>query len=291
MSTDTPTLQPGDTLVNTKTDTTLDVKDAADDGALTITDDRRVGTQDGEYDRETIEQAVADGDLQLVRDSELTAITGVGDATAPKLEARTGCRTPDALARAYLTDEDTNVRDAIPRTDYFDQWLCEHADSLDIDATLAEIKVVLFLAEHGCTERQSTLSDTTAVSSKSGSVDPGELVVDHLAWEENPHWVSSSSVVGIGRDHWLTHAPPHLPVGKYEQVDSTGKHGELDEHHEFTVDGGTTVVSGDYLDSLQSLFTFDLGDAHGHPDGNWPIIVYDEETDLSAAIAPRVTSP
>lgn len=285
MSVETTKLQEGDTLVNDDGSVTIGIE-AVDGDTIVVNDSRRY-TDDGEYPRDEIESALNNG-FTLVRDSELTVIKGVGDATAPKLEAMTGCTTPDELAERFLCGT-YPVHEAVPRTDYFNQWVSENIEDLNVDATKAQTRVMLFLIEHNCRLKVSSLVDTHEFGNhKYDSVDGEKLTVNHLKWEDGSFWIDSAAVAGVGFGDWLQSFNDAINPDEYVTCDSYETYNGKGEHYQFHANGNTTYVSSDYVRSFTELFAFDLSDVRVHRDGEYPVLIDDEDTELQMSIAPRI---
>lgn len=285
MQTQTTKLKDGDILVNNDGSVTITIQ-SIDEDTVTVNDSRQF-IENGEYPRSEIESAISNG-FTLVRDSSLTAIKGVGNATAPKIEAKTGCKTPDELVELFLCGT-YPVREVIPRTDYFYQWLCENIHELDVDVTKAQATVMLFLIEHNCNLKASSLIDAHEFGNhKHNSVNGEKLNIDHLDWGDGSFWMDSANVSGVGVGSWIHTLNDAIDPDSYMQCESYETYGDSGEHYEFIANGNTTYVSGDYVRSFQNLFTFDLSDVQVHPDGQYPILIHDEDTELTMSIAPRI---
>lgn len=276
-------LQPGDALVHDSGHAVV-IKSIAEGDA--ICDDSNF-RRERRYELERLQNGIDSGSFQLVRDSELTAIKGIGDSTAPKIEATTGCSTPEQLARAYLTEQNSGVRDAVRRVDYLNEWLQDNLAQLEIGVPLAKLRVMLFLIEHGAATGMSSLRNVGEITTTHYNSIKGEkLTTNHLVWEPDSLWVESANVAAVARSvDGLTEVQPAEMWDTLQPCDSYEPDGN---HYRFTVNGGETVISGDYLDSLQDILTFELSDVHCHPDGEYPILVYDADTELVATVAPRI---
>jgi hypothetical protein len=282
----------GDTLVNDDGSVTITI-DAIDGDTVSITDSRDYH-DDGEKSREAVRDAIDSGDFTVVRDSALTTIKGIGEATAPTIEAQTGCQTPSELVEAYFTDSDANIREAVRRTDYLNEWVIDNYDNLSLSLSLAEIKVMLFMLECDCTPSNSSISDTSAISHRYSSVDGEELAVDQLDWVDDGHWVGRSNIATVARGlDGLRCLLDDDAFDMWGDMDPCATHAAQDNGHMLFThpDGGSSLISNEYLTVFQSLFSFELDDVHCHPDSDYPVWFRDEETDLVGAIAPRIHPP
>jgi predicted flap endonuclease-1-like 5' DNA nuclease len=274
-------LQAGDSLVNDNGSVVVDIQSVESD-RIKVEDSRRA-IDDGWYDRSEIETFASADEITLVRDSQLTAIKGVGAATAPKLQAATGCETPSELAEAYLHAE-ASVRDHIPRTDYFNEWLRANVDSLDVAVSAEQVAVFLFIQEMGVETQHASLIDDAPINHRYNKVDTDEFAVSHIEWDEGNYWADSANVAAIGHGPWKPNLRS-LEWGQYVPNVANERDGG---HHLFCANGNETWISGDYLDDLRSIVSFDLSDVMVHPDGEFPVYVECTDVDLSVMIAPRI---
>jgi len=284
MNVQTTKLQEGDTLVNNSGSVTIDI-DEINGRMASVTDSRDYISDSDEYQLSELQQAIDDGDYVVVRDSDLTQIKGIGESTAPEIEVRTGCETPDELVEAYLTEEESGIHDTIRRTDYLNEWILDNLEELDVDVSLAQMKVMLFVNEFNCDSTHSDIDLDAFRSVKHNTIDGDKLTVEHLEWSDDAFWAGSSSVAGVGRTlDAIEEIVPYV-------LDDHGPpvaHERDGNHHCFEGRDGETWVNGDYLDTLQEIFTFNLSDVNVHPEGEYHVYVEDEDTELVAMIAPRI---
>lgn len=284
MSQAKPKISEDATLVN-ESGRVIDIQQIDDGNALVDDSSRLKDTQEVELAR--LENAIKQGHFQVITDSKLTDVKGIGESTAPLIEAKTGCETPSELASAYLTDPDTNVRDALRRVDYFNDWLLANLDNLDVDTSLAQLKVMLFLIEFGCTPNSSSVTGVTDFTTRHHNTVKGEkLHLNHLEWVEGGLWLGSASVACLARSMEAhTDLQDEAFWNEYQTVTNHERDGD---HHKFTVNSEHMWVSGYMLDSLSELLSFNPSDVQAHPDGEAPILIHDEETHLIGALAPRI---
>jgi len=287
MSVQTTRIEAGDTLVNDDGTVTIQVNEI--DGDTADVKDSRDFLGDDEYELDELQQAIEDGHFDVVRDSQLTEIKGIGDSTAPEIEAKTGCETPDELVDAYLTEQESGVNEAVRRMDYLNDWILDQLDRLDVDVSVARMKVMLFIKQLGCDPSPSSLQNAgEIVNHRWNIVDGEQLTAEHIDWNDDGAWVDSSSICGVGRglDAMEDQLPVGDAIGEYEQCMTYERDGN---HTVFAASTDEeTWVSNDYMETLQDIFTFDLSDVHVHPDGEFPVYVRDEDTELVLFLAPRI---
>lgn len=238
------------------------------------------------YECNQLIDGVHNDDFRIVENSKLTEIKGIGEATAPVIEAKTGCQTPSELAYGYLAGK--YDRDVIRRTDYFKDWLLTNVDELSLDIEKAKVKVTLFCLELGCNVQTSDLQNIDGMRTTGHSINGDKLTTEHIKWHDSGVgvWVDTANVMCIARGvASLTDLQSPDIWNELQPCDSHERDGD---HHLFTVDGGETLVSGDYFETLGNIFDVPLFDIKCHPDGEYPILVEDRDTDLVIALAPRV---
>jgi hypothetical protein len=277
----------GDVLVNQSGSVTVEI-DSIDGETVHCDDSRWNDTQ--EYDLDRMVDGVGEDGFTVISDSDLTDIKGIGESTAPEIEAKTGCATPDELCAEYLQWDAETVRGAIRRPDYLDEYILENIRDLDVYITLAQTKVLLFIREHGVNKKHSSMRNIGEISSRYHGVDKDKVTIEHIDWDDDALWMDSANVASMSvRAERMEEHNASIPVDELETTETVEDDGN---YYVFThASGEETWVTGDYVDTILRLFDVGLEDARVHPDGEYPVLFEDSETTLAAFIAPRVQPP
>lgn len=257
-----------------------------DDDTVVCKDSGRI-QQKVEHDIGNVSRAAASDDFKIIRDSDLTAIPGVGDATAPEVEARTGCSTPDELVEEMFTNKDSVVLDSLRRPDKFKSWAAKSIDSIDVQFTVEQMKVMFFIINEGCKAKLSDISNMD-ITTTHGKVRASDLTFDAIDWNEDGKWTNNSMDVAVVRSH--SSLKDFQDTEMWDELKQCDNHTEDGDNKLFTVDGSETLVSGQTLDDLRQLFDFNLKDVKCHPNESFPVLIPDShpKSNLLIAIAPRI---
>lgn len=222
--------------------------------------------------------------MNEVNDSGLTEIKGIGSETAPDIQETTNATTPAELAEMYLTETDGTAREAISRTEAFNEWLIANYDQLSLDISHEKLKLYLFVVEHGCNVEVSDI-DGENISSRHSTVDKDGFSVNDINMIPDGLWVDSANVFGIANGmEALSDSYPWCAETK--EIDRHESDGE--DFTQFFVDGEETLILDEFLDTIHFLFRTTNSDVMAHPDGESPIVIHDTETDLVGVVAPRI---
>lgn len=213
--------------------------------------------ESGEYPRKQLEDAANAPETRVIRDSDLTAIKGIGTVRAPQVEAETGISDPRELCVRYLTDMGETIEDAVPNVNYLHEYIRDSditdADlGVDTEGTFVR-NVMLFVRTEPIgshcirADAQSNIQYRHHGGVKKLNVEP-----QHIDFESDRTIMNSSSTVAIskGKCEYTHESVSHVP-------DSVTRDGD---NVVFGCDGTETFVSKDLLEIVEAVFGYDPTD-------------------------------